>query len=140
LADLDGLQPDEQEPLTEAEVSPLREQLERIAWEKVQPYLAAERIKYANVRAARGLLELRARFAGDGALFRPVQGDLLFECHVPGVGDKATLYVPLILARSAINAVNRLVNSMKVKKSDLRVNKVLAHLEREIEAKRRQVV
>ncbi len=121
----------------------------------MQPYLAA-----------RGLLELRARFAGDGALFgpvlreveslykdrervnlpdlpagvlRPVQGDLLFECQAPGAGDKAQLYVPLILARSAINAVNRLVDGMKVRKSDLRVDTVMARLEREIEARRRQV-
>jgi hypothetical protein len=67
----------------------------------------------------------------------PVQGDLIFECHVPGVGDKANLYVPLILARSAINAVNRLVDSMKVRKGELRVDTVMARLQREIEAMRR---
>jgi hypothetical protein len=176
-ADLDGLQPDEQESLTEAEAGPLREQLERMAWEEMQPYLAAERIERANLRAAhahemlnylvaRGLLEIRARFAGDGALFgpvlreveslykdrervnlsdlpagilRPVQGDLRFEFQVPGVGDKANLYVPFILARSAVNAINRLVDSMKVRKSDLRVDMVMARMEREIEARRRQV-
>jgi|GEM_PF-5449809 len=49
----------------------------------MQPYLAAERIERANLRAAhahemlnylvaRCLLEIRARFAGDGVLFGPV--------------------------------------------------------------------
>jgi len=50
--DLDGLEPAESESLTEAEVSPLREQLQRIVWEELQPYLAAERIERANIRAA----------------------------------------------------------------------------------------
>jgi hypothetical protein len=173
--DLDGLEPAESESLTEAEVSPLREQLQRIVWEELQPYLAAERIERANIRAAhahemlnylavRNLLESRARFAGDGAFYwpvlreveslyedrgrinlpdlpadilRPVQEDLLFECQVPIIGDKANLYVPLILAQTAINAVNRLVDSMKVKKSDLRVDTVLARLQREIEARKK---
>jgi len=70
-------------------------------------------------------------------ILRPVQEDLLFECQVPIIGDKANLYVPLILAQTAINAVNRLVDSMKVKKSDLRVDTVLARLQREIEARKK---
>ena len=64
---------------------------------------------------------------------------LLFECHVPVVGDKARIYVPYILAQTALNAANRLVESMKVKKSEHRMKRVLARLQREIEAKRRQV-
>lgn len=175
--DLAGLQLAEAVSLTEAEVGPLREQLKRMAWEEIQPYLAADRIERGNIRAAhahemlnylvaRGLLEIRARFAGEGALYmpvlreveslyqdrervnlpdlpadiiKPVKEDLLFECHVPGVGDKAQIYVPYILAQTALNAANRLVDSMKVRKSELRVDTVLARLQREIEAKRRQV-
>jgi len=174
--DLAGLQLAEAVSLTEAEVGPLREQLKRMAWEEIQPYLAADRIERGNIRAAhahemlnylvaRGLLEIRARYAGEGALYmpvlreveslyqdrervnlpdlpadiiKPVKEDLLFECHVPGVGDKAQIYVPQILARTALNATNRLVDSMKVKKSELRVDTVLARLQREIEIKRRQ--
>jgi len=55
---------------------------------------------------------------------------------VPGVGAKAQLYVPHILAQTALNAANRLVDSMKVRKSELRVDTVLARLQREIEAMR----
>jgi hypothetical protein len=175
--DLDGLQLNEAVSLTEAEVAPLREQLKRMAWEEAQTYLAAERIERDNLRAAyahellnylvaRGLLELRAEFAGERALYLPVlreaeslyqdrdrvnlpdlpadiikqvKGDLLFECHVPGVGNKAQLYVPHVLAHTALSATNRLVDSMKVKKSELRVDTVFARLEREIEVKRRQI-
>jgi len=175
--DLDGLQPAEALVLSEAEIGPLREQLERTARDELEPCLAANRIERGNVRAAyaqemlnylvaRGLLELRARFAGEGALYlpvlreveslyqdrdrvnlpdlpadvlKPVEGDLLFECHVPAVGDKARLYVPHILARTSLNAASRLVDSMKARKSELRVDTVLARLQREIEAKRRQL-
>jgi hypothetical protein len=109
--------------------------LSAMAWEELQPYLAAERIERANIRAAHAHEMLN--YPAD--ILRPVQGDLLFECQVPIIGDKASLYVPLILAHSAINVVNRLVDSMKVQKSDLRVNTVLARLQREIKARRRQV-
>jgi len=58
---------------------------------------------------------------------------------VPGVGAKAQLYVPHILAQTALNAANRLVDSMKVRKSELRVDTVLARLQREIEVKKKQL-
>lgn len=175
--DLDGLQLAEPESLTEAEIGPLRKQLERIARDELEPCLVANRIERGNIRAAYaheilnylvacGLLEIRARFAGEGALYGPVvreveslyqdrervnltdlpadvlkqiKEDLLFECHVPGVGNKAQLYVPYILAQTALNATNRLVDSMKVRKSELRVDTVVARLQREIEAKRRLI-
>jgi hypothetical protein len=177
-SNLDGLQLAEAVSLTEAEIKPLREQLERMARDEFEPCLVANRIERGNIRAAhahemlnylvaRGLLELRARFAGEAALYgpvvrevellyqdrervnlpdlpadviKPVKEDLLFECYVPSVGDKAQLYAPYILAQTALNAANRLVDSMKVRKSELRVDTVLARLQREIEAKRRQVV
>ena len=176
-SDLDGLRPAEAETLREAEVSPLRAQLEHMVWEEMQPYLSAERIERANIRAARAqelvnylvaryLLEARAGRNGRQApygpflreveslyrdrervlltdlpaeILRPVNDDLLFDCQVPVVGDKAQIYVPLTLARSAVNAVNRLVDGMKVRKSELRVDTLLARLDREIENARRRV-
>lgn len=127
---------------------------------------AAHAHEMLNYLVAHGLFESNPLFTADGALFGPVKRqveslyedrdqvnlpdlpadvldlikeDLLFECHVPSVGDKARLYVPFILAQTALNAANRLVESMKVKKSEHRMNRVLARLQREIEAKRRRV-
>jgi len=68
-----------------------------------------------------------------------IKEDLLFECHVPAVGDKAQICVPYILAQTALNAASRLVESMKVKKSEHRMNRVIARLQREIDAKMRLV-
>ncbi|MGQ9824900.1 MAG: helicase-related protein [Desulfotomaculales bacterium] len=174
--DLNGLRLAESETLTEAELGPLKKQLEKSAVDEFAPCLAAPRIERANTRAARaqeilnllvilGLLEDRARFARDDALYspvireveslyrdremvivnnlpadvlRPVCGDLLFECQVPITGNKASVDAPRILARAAIDAANRLVDSMKVRKSDLRVDTVIARLRREVEIRRRQ--
>ena len=167
----------EEEALTEAEVAPLRAELERLAEEEFRPCLAAARIERENVRAAlaqemlnflviRSLLAGRARFAGEGAFFspvlrevsalfedreqilvddlpadalRPLTGDLLFDCTVPVVGAEAHLLAPRILARSAIDAVNRLVEALKLRRSELRVEMVLARLQREAQARRRQL-
>ncbi|MGB9904882.1 MAG: hypothetical protein ACPLQO_09490, partial [Desulfotomaculales bacterium] len=71
-------------------------------------------------------------------VLRPVCGDLLFACQIPIIGNKASVYAPWILARTAIDAANRLVDSMKVRKSDLRVDAVIARLRREVEIRRRQ--
>ncbi len=176
-SDLEDLHLAEAESLTEAEVEPLQEKLNEMARQEFHPYLAASRIERENIRAAqvhemlnflviRSLLDARARFSGDGALFwpvlrevkllfeerecirindlpadtlRPVAGELLFDCQVPSVGDKAHLSVPRILARTAIDAANRLADSMKIRKSELRVETVLVRLLREAEARRRQV-
>ena len=73
------------------------------------------------------------------AVLKPVTGDLLFECSVPAVGNKAQMLVPRLLARTAVDTVNRLVDSMKTKKSDLRVDTVLSRLKREIDMKMGQV-
>jgi hypothetical protein len=176
-SDLNGLCLAEKESLTEAEVAPLREKLERMALEEFAPCLAAERIERENIRAARAqemfnflvihdLLETRARPAGEGALFWPVlrevgslieereqilagglpaevlraiAGELLFDCQVPGAGGKANVLVPRVLARAAVDAASRLADSMKVRKSELRVDTVLARLQREAEARWRQI-
>lgn len=70
---------------------------------------------------------------------RPVAGELLFECQVPTVGDKAGILVPRILGRAAIDAASRLADNMKVQKGKLRVDTVLARLQREADARRRMV-
>ncbi len=175
--DLNGLQLVETESLTDAEIEPFRVKLERIAQEEFQPYLVANRIERENIRTAqaqemlsylaiRELLEVRARSAGDGALFwpvlrevdtlfrdreqilvselpaaalRPVVGELLFNCQVPNVGDKANMLVPRILAKAAMNAASRLADSMKERRSEMRVEKVLARLQREVENIKRQL-
>ncbi|MEW6660955.1 MAG: hypothetical protein ACOY9Y_02755 [Bacillota bacterium] len=177
LEDLKDLSLLEEESLTEAEIQPLREELQRLAREEFDPYLATNRIERDNIRAAqvhemlsflviRSLLNSRAQFAGDGALFwqalreveslfeqreeiyvpdlpaealRPVTRDLLFDCQVPSVGEIANLSVSRVLARTAIDAASRMADSMKVKKSEFRVEAVLARLQREAEIRRRQV-
>lgn len=72
------------------------------------------------------------------SVFRPLAEELLFDCQVPSVGDKASLYVPHILAKSAMDAANRLANSMKVRRSELRAKTVMTRLLREAEARRQQ--
>jgi len=58
---------------------------------------------------------------------------------VPSIGDNADLLVPHILARTATDAASRLTASMKVCRSELRVERILARLQREAEEKRRQI-
>jgi len=175
--DINGLNLAEEVSLTDADVAPLREQLERIARNELEPCIVANRIERGNMRAAyaheilnylvaRGLFESNPLFTVDGSLFGQVRRqvealyesrdqvnlpylpsnvlniikeDLLFECHVPAVGDKAQICVPYILAQTALNAASRLVESMKVKKSEHRMNRVIARLQREIDAKMRLV-
>ncbi len=71
-------------------------------------------------------------------VFRPVAGDLLFECQVPAVGDMANILVPRLLARSAMDAASRIADGMKQKKSELRLDAVLARLQREAETRRQE--
>ncbi|MCF8011659.1 MAG: helicase [Clostridiales bacterium] len=170
--DLKGLDLAEDNFLTEDEVKPIREKLERVAAEEFESCCAAERIERENIRAARAqeLLNflviqdiLGANFARDGAHFwpalreveslledrdyinvtdlpadilRPLEEDLLFDCHVPTVGNKAHLKAPHLLVYSSIDAASRVADSMKMKKSELRVDKVLGSLQREIENRR----
>lgn len=127
---------------------------------------AARAHEMLNFLVIQSLLKARAGFAGDGALFwpvlrevaslyedrekiivndlpadalRPVTGDLLFECQVPGVGDTASLLVPRVLARAAMDAASRIADSMKVKKSELHVDTVLTRLQREAENRRQEI-
>ncbi len=136
---------------------------ERIECDNIR---AAHAHEMLNCLVARGLFEANPLFTADGSLFGQVRrqveslyenrkqvnlpdlpadvlnlikGDLLFDCHVPAVGGKAQIYVPHILAQTALNAVGRLVESMKEKKSEHRMNRVLARLQREIEAMRRLI-
>ncbi|AEG13744.1 helicase domain-containing protein [Desulfofundulus kuznetsovii DSM 6115] len=136
---------------------------ERIERENIRAARAQEMFNFLVIR---DLLETRARPAGEGALFWPVLrevaslieereqilagglpaealravvGELLFDCQVPGAGGKANVLVPRVLARAAVDAASRLADSMKVRKSELRVDTVLARLKREAEARWRQI-
>lgn len=113
-----------------------------------------------NLLVARALLHEKAGFDGTGAnfgavarevealfadremvnvaglpagLLRPLAKELLFDCHVPAVGDIAHMYVPRILARTALDCAYRLVDSMKTRKSELKVETVITRLQREAE-------
>jgi hypothetical protein len=123
-------------------------------------------LQTAGLLVIRDLLETRARSAGEGALFWPVlrevaslveergqvlagglpvgvlravAGELLFPCPVPAAGDRTAVPVPRVLARAAVDAASRLADGLKVRKSELRVDTVLARLQREIEARWRQI-
>ncbi|MFZ5897786.1 MAG: helicase-related protein [Bacillota bacterium] len=175
--DLDNLSLAEGETLAEAEIEPLRSELERMAREEFGPCMAAERIQRENVRAAlaqemlnflviRSLLSEPARFAAEGALLgsvlreveslfddrdiitlpdlpadylRAVKDDLLFECRVPTIGDKATVKVSRILGRTSVDAARRLIDSMKKHKSKPGINQVLLRLQREAETRRKHL-
>lgn len=68
-----------------------------------------------------------------------LSADLLFKCRLPSVGSTASLLVPRIFVRAAMDAASRLADSMKVRKSELYVDTVLARLQREIETRLRQI-
>lgn len=91
-SDLESLSLAEDEPLTEAEIEILEQQLQHLADKEFEHYATIPRIERENVRAARvhealsflvirSLLEFRGRFAGDGASFWSVQREVasLFE-------------------------------------------------------------
>ncbi|MGI9861900.1 hypothetical protein SDD30_11035 [Moorella naiadis] len=127
---------------------------------------AARAQEMLDLLAIHSLLAARAPFFGEGTLFRPVlreveslfedreqitvadvpaailrpvAGELLFDCQVPAVGDKFALTVSRPLARAAMDAVNRLVDSMKTRRSDLRAATVLARLQRALEARGKEI-
>ncbi len=123
---------------------------------------AARAQEMLNFLVIQDLLSVRARSLGEGALFWPalrvveslfedreniiandlpadilrlVEDDLLFQCQVPAVGNKASIKVSRILARSAIDAAIRVAGSMKAKKGTLTAGRVLARLEKEVRAR-----
>jgi len=60
-----------------------------------------------------------------------VKYNLLFECNVPIVGDKASISVSRILGRADIDSACRLADSMKVRRAELKVDTMLGRLLRE---------
>jgi hypothetical protein len=127
---------------------------------------AARAQEILNFLVIRSLLDAKAKFAGERPLFGPVlrevaslyndreeilvtdlprdvlkmlSSDLLFKCYVPSGGKTANFSVPRILAWAAKDAASRLADSMKVRKSELSVDTVLARLQREIETRLRQM-
>jgi len=137
---------------------------DRVQRENIRTAYAHEILNFLVVQ---GLFNTNPRFNGKGTLFYPVSREilslyedrnhvhlpylpadilrsikqyLLFECSVPVLGDKAALDVPGFLAQIAINSAIRIADRMKVKKKELRVDTVLARLQREIEARKRLLV
>lgn len=175
--DLKNIRLLEDDSLSEEEIRPIKERLGRIAENEFTPYRTASRIERDNLRAARAqellnlfvsqsLLEARAGFKAEEALFwpllkeidalykdserillndlpadvfRPIAADLLFECNILPIGDRASIWVPRLLARSALETASRMADAMKVKKSELRASSVLARLKREAEAIRKRL-
>jgi ERCC4-related helicase len=89
-----------------------------------------------------GLYEDRERVFTDNlpaAALRAVADDLLFDLEVPTLGDKAYLYTPRALGRSALDSGRRIGNSMQGRKSDLDVNRVLTRLKREADERLRKL-
>lgn len=70
---------------------------------------------------------------------RPIVGDLLFNVNMPKVGDQAFVETTRILGKSAIDAARRQAESMKRRRSDLRVETFIIRLDREIAKKNRQI-
>jgi len=87
--DLEGLNLAENDSLEEAEIEPLKKQLQQIARQELMPYLAAERIERDNIRAAlaqemlafmimHSFLKGKAGFAGKGGGRRSLKRSI--EC------------------------------------------------------------
>ncbi|WP_027363589.1 helicase-related protein [Desulfotruncus alcoholivorax] len=112
------------------------------------------------------LLQVKKRAAGEGAYFwpllreidslvqerekilvnelpadvlRPVARHMLFDCQIPNVGSKAHMLAPRILGRAAVDAACRVADSMKVRRSELAADTVLARLQRELENRKRKI-
>jgi len=133
----------------------------RIERDNVRAALAQEVL---NLEVIRNLLEERAKYSGPEAqytqvlrevqslfedrerivvndlpasVFREISDDLLFEVNIPRLGEHGYVSVPRVLARSAIDAAERLADSLKVRRSEISVNMMLGRLHREIERRRR---
>lgn len=68
-------------------------------------------------------------------VLREIDDELLFKSQVPAVGDRAQFEAPRVLLKASIDAASRIVDGMKVKKSELRVDTVLSRLYREADVK-----
>lgn len=170
LEELENLWLAEDQVLTDEQVEPLKEELRRICQEEYGHYAASSRIERQNMSAgaahillvysvARSLLEARAQYAEDQAMFLPTltevfslfadrqhirlsdlpatlfrerTGDLLFDVEVPRVGETAHISVPRILGTCATDAVQRLANGLKLRRSEVSVKMVLERLDREV--------
>lgn len=70
---------------------------------------------------------------------RPIVEDLLFKVNMPTVGDRAFVETTRILGKSAIDAARRQAESMKRRRSDLRVETFLTRLSREVAKTNKQL-
>jgi hypothetical protein len=64
---------------------------------------------------------------------RAVRPDLLFDCTIPTASDRARLTAPKILLQAAADAVSRLADSLRERKSEVTTDRMLQRLRREVE-------
>lgn len=133
--------------------------LERIERNNVK---AARAQEVLNLLVIQKLLDSRARFVEGQALFsqvlrevrelfqereyinlaglsadvlREIKDDLLFECQIPTLGDRASIPVPRILGLSSISSAQRIAYSTKFSKRKLLASTVIERLKREVNSK-----
>jgi hypothetical protein len=64
---------------------------------------------------------------------RALRSDLLFDCTIPTAGDRARLTAPKVLLQAAADAVSRLADSLRERKSEVTTDRMLQRLRREVE-------
>ena len=136
---------------------------ERIERDNLKAALGQELLSCLVIES---LLRGKAGFTGKGALFWPlleeiealfeerepittdelpadalrtVQDVLLFDSQIPSVGNKVFLSTPRVLGRSAVDTGRRVADTLKVRKSELSVDLVLARLRREASERLRKM-
>ncbi|HHW07477.1 MAG TPA: hypothetical protein GXX34_08140 [Clostridia bacterium] len=137
--------------------------LQRIEKHNVRVAVAHEVV---TLLVAKNLLEVRGHNAGKSPLFWPVlkeveelvlererilidglptsilrtfSQELLFDYHVPSLGDVEAVPVPRIILTSACHVAGRLADSLKKKKSELSLVTVLGRINREVAVRMREV-
>jgi hypothetical protein len=119
-----------------------------------------------NCRIVRELLQVKAGSDMDGALFWPTlreaenmveerdrllisdmpldilhnyQHHLPYDLNLPTIGDHVPIQVPRFALKAAVDTAKRAAESMKSKRSELFVSRVMARLERDAAERRRMI-
>jgi hypothetical protein len=64
---------------------------------------------------------------------RAIRSDLLFDCTVPTGGDRARLTAPRVLLDAAADAVSRMADALRERRSEVGTDRMLQRLRREVE-------
>lgn len=70
---------------------------------------------------------------------RRISNELLFDCHVPNVGDKASMIVSQILAQTSADTASRIADGLKENKKSLRLGRVMNRIKNELKNKEREL-